>query len=208
MVVMRKHIFFEVVKNYFSVDELYRIQNTKVLIVGCGGLGSNVANILVRCGFVKFTLVDFDVVEVKNLNRQLFFISQCGVKKVEALKKNLHKVNPQVKVETLCMKVNSKNCLNIIKKVNADVVVEAVDDEKTKKLLFDIVLSSGGKIVCASGIAGYGDCERIKISRGENYSIVGDMNTSVKEKKPLLPKVSAVASIQADEVLRLVLKNE
>jgi len=60
------------------------------------------------------------------------------------------------------------------------------------------------KVVLASGIAGFGDCENIKIKRGKNFSIVGDFVTSIKDKKPLAPKVVAVAAMQADEVLRMV----
>lgn len=64
--------FYKIFSYYFTKDEINKIKNTKILIIGCGGLGSNIANILVRSGFTKFIFVDYDKVEMKNLNRQIF----------------------------------------------------------------------------------------------------------------------------------------
>ncbi len=77
-----------------------RIKNSIVGIAGIGGLGTAVAIALTRIGIGKLILVDFDVVEPSNLNRQQFFIDQIGLPKVDALKENLHRINPFVEVET------------------------------------------------------------------------------------------------------------
>ena len=58
---------------YFTEQQLEKIRKTRVFVAGCGGLGSNVAYLLVRSGFRKLTLVDFDTVDASNLNRQFFF---------------------------------------------------------------------------------------------------------------------------------------
>lgn len=200
--------FYRMLLNYFTKNELNKIKNTKILIVGCGGLGSNIANILVRTGFSKFILVDYDKVEMKNLNRQVFFGKQCGSKKVLALKKNLLKINPRARIKLIYEKVDRYKFARIISKENPDIVVEAVDNEEIKKIIFEESIKIEKKVVCASGVAGYGDCEQIKIKRGKGFVIVGDMIKSIKDFKPLAPKVTAIAAIQADEVLRMVLKDE
>ncbi len=199
--------FQKMLLNYFNYKQLKKIGKTILLIIGCGGLGSNIANILLRCGFEKIILLDFDKVNIKNLNRQLFFLKQCGEKKTEALKKNLLKINPDADIKTINEKIDEEKLEKILKKEKIDIVIEAVDDENTKKMIFEKTLTFNKRIVSASGVAGYGDTENIKIKRGKDFSIVGDMKKSVKNYKPLAPKVCAVASIQADEVLRMVLKN-
>jgi len=193
---------------YFSKQELAKINKTKLLIIGCGGLGSNIANILVRTGFSDIVLADFDRVEMKNLNRQLFFPSQQGEKKVLALKKNILKINPHAKVKTIFCKIYETNIAKIIIKEKINIIIEAVDNEDTKKMIFEEALKLKKKIVSASGVAGFGDCEKIIIKRGKNFVVVGDMTKSIKDFKPLAPKVAAVAAIQADEVLRMVLNDE
>ncbi|MCX7904091.1 MAG: sulfur carrier protein ThiS adenylyltransferase ThiF [Caloramator sp.] len=192
--------FKDILLNYLSMDEIEKIQKTNIFIVGCGGLGSNAAKALVRTGFLKITLIDFDIVELKNLNRQDFYLDQVGMKKTEALKENLLRINDEVLVETLNFKITKDN-IALLKQ--ADVVLEAVDGDEYKRLIFEFCIENKIKIVSASGIAGFGD--EIKVRRGESYSIVGDFKKSIKDFSPLAPKVCAVASLQADEVLRMVI---
>jgi sulfur carrier protein ThiS adenylyltransferase len=198
--------FNKILINYFSEEELNKIKKTKLLIIGCGGLGSNIANILIRTGFCNIVLIDFDKVEMKNLNRQIFLPGQCGNKKVFVLKENLLKINSKAKIKAINKKIDRENLKKIILKEKPDIVIEAVDNEQTKKFIFEEAIKLNKKVICASGIAGFGDCENIKIKRGKNFVIAGDMIKSIKNFKPLAPKVAAVAAIQADEVLRMVLK--
>ena len=78
-------------------------------MAGLGGLGSAIAIALARIGVGKLILVDFDVVEPSNLNRQQYFIHQIGVPKVEALQKNIATINPYVKVQTYQEKLDGNN---------------------------------------------------------------------------------------------------
>ena len=88
--------FKTVSQHYFTQGQIRKIENTKLCIAGCGGLGSNIAHMLVRCGFRKFVLMDYDVVEMKNLNRQFFFPDQEGLLKTDALVQNLRMINPDI----------------------------------------------------------------------------------------------------------------
>lgn len=200
--------FRKMLLNYFSLSQLKKIIDNKILIIGCGGLGSNIANILIRCGFEKIVLADFDIINFKDLNRQVFFQNQIGKEKTSELKKNLLLINKDAKIKIINGRIDEYKLEKIIRDEKIDIVVEAVDDEKTKKIIFEKSLFLNKKVVCASGLAGWGDCENIKIKRGKNFAVIGDFKKSIKKYKPLAPKVSAVAAIQADEVLRMVLLNE
>ena len=86
--------FSVVNNNFYTEDECKKISEATVAITGAGGLGSNCAMILVRAGFRKFRLVDFDIITDTNLNRQFYRPDQIGAVKVEVLKKNLLEINP------------------------------------------------------------------------------------------------------------------
>lgn len=198
--------FQKILPIYFDSAFLKRLQKVKVIIIGCGGLGSNIAPLLVRSGITHITLVDHDKVEIENLNRQNYTLFEIGKKKTEALKELLLKINNQSFVNVINIKLDSSNIDELISPY--DVVVEAVDDKETKALIFNKACELGKYVVSASGVAGFGDCENIKIKRGKNFAIVGDFKTSVEHKRPVASKVCAIASIQADEILRMVKEDE
>lgn len=81
------------VKNY---DE---IRNMSVIVVGVGGVGSVAAEMLVRCGVGKLLIFDYDKVELANMNRLFYTPDQCGMSKVQAAKKSLSFINPDVEIE-------------------------------------------------------------------------------------------------------------
>ena len=97
---MKKQKLFE--RNVPGTLEI--LQKSTVGIAGCGGLGSNAAVSLVRAGIGKLILADHDVVEESNLNRQYYFQSDIGKKKVEALTYHLKAINPEIKLEQLTIR--------------------------------------------------------------------------------------------------------
>ncbi|MFH1707620.1 MAG: sulfur carrier protein ThiS adenylyltransferase ThiF [Planctomycetota bacterium] len=198
--------FRAMLARYFTPDQLSRIQRTRLTIIGCGGLGSNAAQALVRCGFEKIVLIDFDLVALSNLNRQAFHPGQCGMLKCAALRDGLSRINTAARIVTRAIRVAEDNIREIIGE--ADIVLEAVDQAATKRLIFENCLQHGRPVVCASGIAGFGDCENLHVRRGRHYAVIGDGEISVQICKPLAPKVMAAAAMQADEVLRMVLHDE
>ncbi len=197
--------FHEMLSGYFTHDELARIGSTRLLVVGCGGLGSNAAVALVRSGFERFILADFDRVEPSNLNRQHYQLRQVGLRKTDALRSNLLAINPDLTIRMVNDRVTEDNLPALA--AEADVVLEAVDSAETKAMLFHQVLAAKKPLVTASGVAGTGDCEKLQICRRERFTLVGDLETSVETSRPLAPKVSAVAAIMADEILRMVIGN-
>lgn len=93
---------------YLTDQDLKKIRRAWILIIGCGGLGSNIANMLIRTGFLNIVIVDFDVVELKNLNRQQFLPWDIGKKKVYILRRNLLKINKDANIIAVDEKIDSK----------------------------------------------------------------------------------------------------
>ncbi|OLN32508.1 sulfur carrier protein ThiS adenylyltransferase ThiF [Desulfosporosinus metallidurans] len=186
-------------------EQLAKIQQTAVGIAGLGGLGSNVAWHLVRSGFSHLVLADFDRVEASNLNRQVYFPDQLGLLKTEALAENLLKINPDLDLELWPILVTSDNVQSIFGQCT--VWVEGFDQTPSKKMFVEEGLASGKKIICASGLAGWGDTDAIHTKHwGSGLSVVGDFCTTVAEDQPpLSPRVGVVAAKQANLVLSWVL---
>ena len=177
----------------------------RVGIAGAGGLGSNCAAALVRTGFRHIKIADFDVVDCSNLNRQFYFLEQAGRTKVEALRENLTLINPAVDIEIIPIKLEADNAAEIF--ADCDVVVEAFDRAEYKKLIVETYLGSGKLLVAASGLAGWGDSDRIKVHRiKDNFYIIGDLSTGIgPDTPPLAPCVFIAAAKQADVVLSYAL---
>ena len=187
-----------------------KAKRSVVGIAGLGGLGSNVAIALARVGVGTLILVDFDVVEPSNLNRQQYFIHQIGMAKVEALQENISKINPSVKILPYREKLDRDNVERIFKE--ADVVVEAFDRADEKAMLINTVSEKmpDKYLVAASGVAGYGDNNEIKTVRfSTKIFITGDQKTAAQPGVGLMaPRVGIVAHHQANTVLRILLGEE
>ena len=93
----------------FPKEMQEKLRAAKVAVAGLGGLGSNIAVMLARSGIGKLLLVDFDVVDVTNLNRQMYFIPQLGKPKTEALTGCWFRLIPYTEYETVCIKVTPEN---------------------------------------------------------------------------------------------------
>ena len=109
-----------------------------VAIAGLGGLGSNVAYSLTRIGVGHLHLIDFDVVDVTNLNRQQYFMEHVGMYKTEALKSLLMKINPYIEIKTDCVMVTEENIKELF--CDNDIVCEAFDNPDAKALLVNGIM--------------------------------------------------------------------
>jgi sulfur carrier protein ThiS adenylyltransferase len=187
-----------------------KIKKSVVGIAGLGGLGSPVAVALARVGVGKLILVDFDVVEPSNLNRQQYFVHQIGMPKTEALRMNIAAINPYVRVQVVQERLDRNNVERIFQE--AEVVVEAFDRAEEKAMLINMVSEKmpDKYIVAASGVAGYGDNNEIKTVRfSSKIFMVGDQKTAAQPGVGLMaPRVGIVAHHQANTVLRILLNEE
>jgi len=98
-------------RNVKGISE--KLKKAKICILGLGGLGSNVATLLARSGIGYLKLVDFDIVEASNLNRQQYRISHIGIKKTEAIRTIIKEINPFVEIETLDVKVDREKMTSL-----------------------------------------------------------------------------------------------
>lgn len=192
-------------EKYLGRERLEKLQKIKVGIAGAGGLGSNCAFNLVRSGFRKLKIVDFDIVEPANLNRQFYFIDQIGMPKVEALKENLERINPDLELEIFQLKINAGNIIELFG--DCEVIIEAFDNVASKTLLAEKFHSSGKLVVCASGLGGWGNTDEIKIRKVHpKFYMVGDLMTEVNSDiPPISPRVNITAAKQADIVLDYII---
>ena len=194
-------------KNVKGISE--KLKKVKVCILGLGGLGSNVAVLLARAGIGYLKLVDFDIVEASNLNRQQYRISHINMKKVEALKSIIKEMNPFVEVDILDIKVSKENIHSIVGDI--EIVVEAFDRAETKAMLMEELLTNTNKIVVsASGMAGLGSANEIVTKKiKDNFYLVGDNYSDYEEYLGIMStRVMICAAHQANMVLRLILGEE
>ena len=128
---------------------------------GLGGLGSNVAFSLARIGVGHLHLLDFDRVDITNLNRQQYFMRHIGMYKTEALKEELAEINPYLDITADCIKVTEDNIAALF--AADDMICEAFDDPEAKAMLANGILELYPEkfLIAASGMAGYGESNAI-----------------------------------------------
>ena len=186
-----------------------KLKKTRVCILGLGGLGTNVAVLLARSGIGSLKLVDFDIVEASNLNRQQYRISHIGIKKTEAMKSIIREINPFVEVDILDIKVDRENIYSIVGDI--EIVVEAFDRAETKAMTLEELLTDKNKIVVsASGMAGLGSANEIVTRKiKDNFYLIGDNYSDYEEYSGIMStRVMLCAAHQANMVLRLILGEE
>lgn len=183
-----------------------RLKASCVGVAGLGGLGSVVAVSLARVGIGKLILVDFDVVEPSNLNRQQYFIDQIGQYKTDAMRENLARINPFVEVVARRIEITPDNVVELFGE--ADVVVEAFDLAERKVMLVEAVLTQmpDKPLIVGSGLAGYGRNNWIKTRREGNLYICGDEVSEAQPGRGLMaPRVGIAANHQANQALEILL---
>lgn len=183
-----------------------RLSEAAVAVCGLGGLGSNVAISLARSGVGKLYLIDFDRVDISNLNRQQYGISQLGMLKTEAMKINIEGINPYCKIEAYNEKINEENCLTLLK--NADIICECFDNPECKAMLVNTVSECYPEkyIVSASGMSGLHSPNIIQTRKiTKRLYICGDGKSDVLNDRTLFaPRVMLCAAHQATTVLRIL----
>lgn len=184
-----------------------KLKKLKVCIAGCGGLGSNIAISLARLGIGYIKLIDFDVVEPSNLNRQQYYIDDIGEFKSLALKKNIERINPFIKVEAEVMLITEDN-MDVLNEVN--VVLEAFDNAEYKAMLSNYVLRNMREkyLIVASGMAGFYDSNLIKTRKiTDKFYLCGDEVNEAKEGDGLMaPRVAICANHMANLVLKIAVE--
>ena len=185
-----------------------RLTAARVAIAGLGGLGSNVAIALARSGVGYLHLVDFDRVDLCNLNRQQYRICHLGMEKTEALRREILEINPYLTVRADCVKVTKERIPALF--LEDSIICEAFDEPEQKAMLVNEILLNfpEKKLVASSGMAGYGDSNLITTRKvRQNFYLCGDGSSEPCDGYGLMaPRVALCAAHQANMIMRLILE--
>lgn len=191
-----------------SVTIQEKLKKARVAVAGLGGLGSNVAVYLARIGTGHLHLIDFDRVDLTNLNRQHYFLRHLGMYKTDALKEQILEINPYLDIRTDCVKVTEDNIKILFS--GEDIICEAFDQPEEKAMFVNGVLLDlpAKKLVSASGMAGYGHSNRIHTRKiRENFYICGDEETENGPEQGLMaPRAALCAAHEANLITQLIIE--
>ena len=180
-----------------------KLENAKVVILGAGGLGSNIAHMLARLGVGKMILYDFDVVEPSNLNRQHYGVNDIGKMKAETTAERIKELLPYVHIESRNLRVDEEVLSSVYEE--GDIFIEAFDTVSSKVMAYDFFAGREKPYICTTGVAGpSGELSRRDLG---HIHIVGDFQGEDRN-DCYIPKVMAIAAMECRVVMELILKKE
>ena len=146
-------------------DNLEKIKSKKVLVVGIGGVGGSVVTSLVRSGIENIVIIDFDTVDITNLNRQVIaYQSTIGMKKTDAMEKLINEINPTCNIVKYDLFLDSENIKEIIERERPDYIVDACDSKETKKAIILEALNKKIKFITSMGTGNKLDPTKLEIT--------------------------------------------
>lgn len=185
-----------------------KLGKARVAVCGLGGLGSAIAIALARCGVGHMHLIDFDCVDLSNVNRQQYALSQIGMPKTEAMAEEIRRFSPYIKIRTSHVKITPDNIKELL--ADADYICEAFDRPEEKAMLTGLVLEQMPEkyLVGASGMAGYRSGNPIQTRKIlPHYYLCGDGISEISEGWGLMaPRVMICAAHQANTVVELIVE--
>lgn len=183
-----------------------KISAARVAVCGLGGLGSNIAIALARAGVGHLHLIDFDRVDLTNLNRQQYAVGQLGQYKTDALRETLSLVSPYCDVTCDTIQVTEENLPDLLK--TEDYICEAFDRAEAKAMLVSGVLEHFPEkyLVAGSGLAGLGSANTIQTRRiSKRFYLCGDGTSDSSVGLGLVAsRVLVCAAHEANMILRLI----
>ena len=187
-----------------------KLSAARAAVAGLGGLGSHIAFFLARIGVGHLHLIDFDRVDLSNLNRQQYRLCHLGMYKTEALRQELLELNPYLQITADCVKVDEENLRQLFEE--DEIICEAFDRAEQKALLVNGILEHfpEKKLIAASGMAGFGDSNRIRTRKiAGNFYLCGDGESeSLPGMGLMAPRVALCAAHEANAAVSLILGKE
>ncbi|MDE6671786.1 MAG: sulfur carrier protein ThiS adenylyltransferase ThiF [Ruminococcus sp.] len=201
--------FFNALTERHGADLQKKITSAKVAVCGLGGLGSNIAIALARAGIGRLHIIDFDKVDVSNLNRQQYSAEQVGIYKTVAMTANLKAINPYCRIIPETVRLDENNIPEILG--DDDIICEAFDKPEAKAVLVNTVLEKFPEkyIVSGSGMAGLNSANTITTRQVmKKFYLCGDGISDVSDGTGLfLSRVMVCAGHQANMILRIIAGN-
>lgn len=188
---------FDRLEKMIGSEALNKINQTRVMVVGLGGVGGICVLSLVRSGIKNIALVDYDVVDISNLNRQVVaFRSTLGKKKTEVLRNLILDINPECNVKIYDMFLDSNNINDILN--DYDYVVDACDTVKTKQAIIKTSINKNIKVISSMGTGNKLDPSKLEITeirKTINDPLARIMRKWVKDEK-INKKIPVVSSTE------------
>lgn len=155
---------FDRLKKILTEQEFSKIRNLNILLIGIGGVGGYTLEALVRMGVENITIVDYDVIDLSNLNRQIITTREnVGNSKVLEAKKRALSINSEINITTINKKINEDNYLSLFK-THYDFVIDACDTITTKLLLTLYCIKNKIKIISCMGTGNRLDPTKLEIT--------------------------------------------
>ena len=154
---------FERLELLIGKDNVIKLNNTRVLVIGLGGVGGILTETLVRNGIENITIIDNDKIDITNKNRQIIALdSTIGKNKTEVLKERLLDINSKCNIEIITDFID-KNNIDLLFKNPVDYVIDACDTVSTKILLIEECLKRNIKVISSMGMGKKLDISKLKI---------------------------------------------
>lgn len=186
----------------------YKLSKAKVLVVGAGGLGAAILPYLASAGVGEIGIIDHDVIEISNLQRQVIYkTSAVGKSKAEEAKVMISELNPLIKVNVVAAKLSGKNAISLFEKY--DIVVDATDNISIKYLINDACLVTDKPMVYGSIFKFQGQVSVFNYQNGPSYRcLYPDENSNAlncEDAGVIGISVGIIGMFQANEVLKMIL---
>lgn len=210
-------------ENLIGVPALEKLKNANIAIVGIGGVGSFCTEALARCGINNITLIDKDVIDPTNINRQLIAdTTTVGKFKVDVMKDRILKINPKANI-TICPTFLCEENINTLISKNFDYVLDCIDDVKAKLTLIEYCYNSKINIISSMGTANKLDptmfeianisdtsvCPLAKIIRKElNKKGITDLTVVYSKEKPIKNNIQLASISFVPSVAGLIMAGE
>lgn len=162
---------FEKLINLIGEDRFEKLQKSNVIVFGVGGVGGYVVEGLARCGVGHITVVDFDIVDISNINRQIIALdSTIGKYKVDVIKDRVKDINPNCEVKSICKKIDKENIYDI--DLSAfDFVVDAIDTVTSKIVIIKQAREKNVDVISCMGTGNKLDVTKLQITEIEKTSM-------------------------------------
>ena len=156
---------FDRVEKLIGIDSLNLIRSKKIMLVGIGGVGGSILESLIRSGIENIVLIDYDTIELSNLNRQVITnINNIGQSKVKTASLLCKSINDKCIIKEYDLYLDESNIKEIIEKEKPDYIIDACDSVKTKKSLILESLNQKIKIISCMGTANKLNPSKLKVT--------------------------------------------
>ena len=186
----------------------HKLSESKVLVIGAGGLGAAILPYLAAAGVGQIGIVDDDVIEISNLHRQVIYKSSAvGKSKAEEAKRMILELNPEVKADAFAEKLSAKNAVSLFEKY--DIIVDATDHIAIKYLINDACLLTNKPMVYGSIFRFQGQVSVFNYQNGPTYRCLypneNSNSLNCEDAGVIGISVGIIGMLQANEVLKMIL---